>query len=317
MRKLRPFHFISLPLFLCLAAYADVSQTFVVRIQPSKTISPELAVEFTKKFTGNEDAQSFETKIKGGRVLVRVGTFLSMSDFDGALLTVVDRPSKRYSTVSPQEYQLAWRTLMSAKKEEMSKAPGIRIEEKIHPTGQTKKIHGIDTEEHQLRLAMRFSETESIGVRMSMWTPSMQERVRNPMLLELQRYAERAYVPGDFVAELSRTLGTGDGSLTEVMEAMKSIGVALELRIGYTFSGMGSEPLMELVQELIEFSGDQIPEVVFAVPRDYAPVPIGELLPDVMSPVSTKSDVKAPVMRPGTEDPVADPDRPKLQRRTP
>ncbi|MDZ4802298.1 MAG: hypothetical protein SGI92_29415 [Bryobacteraceae bacterium] len=316
MFLLRP---LSLAVLSCCVLHADVSQTFVVRIQPTKALPPELAEQVAKQFAATVDSMSFETKIKGSRALVRMGTFVSVSDFDGALLTVVDRQSKRYSTVSPQEYQRAWRSFAEGKKQPAaSLKKAMTVDTKPHPTGKTRTIHGIAAEEYLFGISAPVSGKESIAVRVSVWVPVQAERVRHPALLEMQRYTDRAYVPGDFLADLTKSLDVSGKGIGELVETMKSIGMYLEMRASYAVPGMGNEPLVETVQELIEFSTDEIPDAVFAVPRDYTPVSINELLPEVLSPTSLKpGDVKAPVMLPGTGDDDPAPDRPKLQRRKP
>lgn len=330
MHQLRPLYVAALGLFSCLTLHADVSQIFVVRLNLSKQLPPALVEKMAKEMSATTDSLGFEVKIKGSRALVRMGSFISYSDFDGALVTVVDRPSKRFSTVSPQEYHRAWRAWEDGVRKAVASAspngaaPGISMkpESKIHATGKTRKIQGIETEEYQFTVAAPLSNTESMRLRISLWCPVQQERVHNPALIELQRYSDRAYVSPDFLKDMTKSVDTAAPGFTALVEEMKRVEPYLEMRVGFSLPGMGAEdgePAFEMVQELIEFSTEPLSDALFAPPRNFAPASIDELLPVVMEQgmkqLPGARDVKAPVMRPGTEDASPDPDRPKLQRK--
>jgi hypothetical protein len=307
--KLRPVWF--LVVLTAVPLCADVTEKVALRLEPGPDLPPQLTESIAKQLLGSSAALSFEVRLKGSRASLRTGNFFAVSDFDGAIVTVLDSAGRRYATAGADEYQRIQKDLLAAaaaKSESHSRsAMELRISTPPHPTGKTKKLHGIDVAEQELTLTAPVG-TSAMSVRMSLWCATERERVNNPAILELQRYTDRSYIPAGLASNMANAIGSGTDAkfMAEFVKSLLSLGTCLEMRVSYL--GPGGEDMMHLVQEMTEFSTAAIPEAEFETPRSYAVA----RMEDLLASQSTRGEVKA---APVLDEPSSDPDRPKLQRK--
>ncbi len=317
----RPF---AVLLLSSVALFGDITEKVSFRVEAGKHMPPEIAAKIAETFATVMEGLSQDVQIKGSRATVRIGTFFSISDFDGALITILDRDNRRYATVSAQEYRRAWKDQHGTAQSQAA-APQrgeMRVDGQLRATGKTRTLHGIEVEERQVKLSLPVSTGDSMKIVLSLWYPTAEAKAHNPAIIELQRYSERAYIPDGFVTELTSTMGSAVGvkGMDKLLGMMMEAGLHLEMRAGYImpFPELPPDvPVFEIVQELTELSTAPIDDSVFAVPRDFGPAPIAEVLASVSASEKTPSRpaVKAPVILDGDEDP--DPAKPRLRRRKP
>ncbi len=304
------------PLFVAIlaltssVAYADLSLKFTTRIEPGKASSPEMAkimAEALAKESRNAIPDQI-VRIKGNRALDVMGKATVISDFDGALLTIIDPEGKRYSMVTPAEYLRATKAMLAkytsvSSKGPSSTLPAMKIDVTSRRTGQVSKVLGIETDETEVLVAMTMPGLPGrSGMRMSisLSSPTQAERFSNPKIAELQRHLDRAYVRQENITGILDAFPGAPAGLDKMVEAITRVGLVVRTRVG---TSVGDQAFgMEMIHELTEFSDAGIPDSIFAIPRDYAPAPIADVLP-ILLPVDApadKGDVKAPVIRPGT-----------------
>jgi hypothetical protein len=295
---------VPLLLVLAAAAHADVTVRYAFDVKPSPSLPPQ-AVEAMR----TQMSKPMVLRIKGNKAYGEVMGMTVISDFDGALVTVLDPANKRYATASSTEYAATVAKSAELPAEARKVLDTMKFDVQTRATGRAQVIKGIHALEREIvfTVGLPAGQGPSPGdmrTVYSVWTPDSEELIRNPILRELSQYAARAYVgmnPADvFTKMFGQTPGMGE-KMRAMTEAFKDVRVMLGSRSAVYMPGMAAmmeqlrkagqpvpqgldpnAPLMETVMDLQELSGAPVSPAVFKIPQDYAPAPLADVLKAVM-----------------------------------
>jgi hypothetical protein len=122
---------------------------------------------------------------------------------------------------------------------------------------------------------------------MSCWAPKDDELAKNPILRELRTFSQRAYQGTDMSAAAQKMFGQTPamGPASKMMGVFKDTPVLLRMNMSIFVPGMaeklpgaGDSPLMQMTMDMAELSAAEIPDSIFAIPREYSVVTVGEAL---------------------------------------
>lgn len=297
--------------FAVMAGRADVTLRYSVDFKAGPAMPPQ-AVEAMK--TQLQMPMNQVTYLKGSKAYAKVFGFTAISDFDGAVITVLDPKNKRYATVSAAEYAAAAGKQAEIPPEARKVLEALQFDVNSRATGQTRVIHGINAEEREVVLSITMPaglQGGPKGMRMvySMWAPRSDAAVNNPALQELQLYTARAYAgmnPSDMMQKMfAQTPGMAQ-KLKTMMDEFKNIHALLGFRGAMYVPGMAemmekmraagqpvpnavdpNAPMMEFTMDLTELSTAAVPDSVFQVPADYVLGPMDEVMKSALPPRPT------------------------------
>jgi hypothetical protein len=285
----------------------DVTVRYSYEMKPGAMIPPAAAEQMRQQMKELLPESGLYLQLKGNRAYSTGFGMTSISDFDGAMITVVDTKSKKYATAETAAYLRSVVERQEAVKKRMPAEAQKAMEQmktstEVRKTGRTKTIHGIAATETEMILTMEMPGTPVGPMRsvMSFWSPEKSEVDSRPALRELRFFAQRAFEGTNPATTLDRAFGQAPGmgsSMKQMMEEFKDSAVVLEMRVSSYAPGLaaamtkaGDEqkaaladaPLMEMIMELQELSTADVPASVFDIPRDYTAVPMAELLTGAM-----------------------------------
>jgi hypothetical protein len=294
-----------------IAGRADVTLRYSVDFKAGPAMPPQ-AVEAMK--TQLQMPMKQVTYLKGSKAYAKVFGFTAISDFDGAVITVLDPKNKRYATVSAAEYVAAAGKQAELPPEARKVLEAMRFDVTSRATGRASVIKGIDAEERELVLSMSMPaglQGGPKGMRMvySIWTPRSDAAVNNPALQELALYTARAYAgmnPADMMQKMfTQTPGMAQ-KLKAMIDEFKNMQAVLGFRGAMYVPGMAemmeklrqagqpvpegldpNAPMMEFTMDLEEMSTATVPDSVFQVPSDYVLGPMDEVMKSALPPRPT------------------------------
>jgi hypothetical protein len=283
---------------------ADVTLRYSFDIKPGPMIPAQAAEAMKAKLKPMGTA----IYLKGNKAYTTMMGLTAISDFDGALITVLDPEHKRYATVSSAEYAAAISKQAAIPPEASKMFESMKVDVQTRATGRTEAIHGIQAEEREMTLTVEMPSGPqgSLGaMRMvyTFWPARSDEVIRHPVLQELAAYADRAYAgmnPADMMQKMfAQTPATGEKMRTMMAEFQKMKTVLRMHGAVYTPGAAAmmeqlrkagkpvpafdpNAPTMEFVMDLQELSGADLADSVFAIPQDYTLAPVGEVVKNMM-----------------------------------
>jgi hypothetical protein len=283
-------------------APADVTLRYSLDIKASPIMPPQ-ALEALKS-----QMQGYTIYLKGSKALVRIMSFTTISDFDGAMITLLDPKGNRFATVSSAEYMSAVGSLAQAPPEARKVLDAMKFDVSTRATGRSEVVHGIQAEERELvfTIHMALPQFAEGPLRMVylMWAPRSDEVVRNRALQELSFYTDRAYAgmnPADMMQKAFGQIPGMAEKLRSVMQESRNMRAILRMRGAFYMPGMAAileklrqsgrpvpegvdpnAPMMEFMMDLLEMSTAEISDSVFRIPDDYTPAPFEEVMKSVM-----------------------------------
>jgi hypothetical protein len=290
------------------AARADVTLRYSFEVKPGAAMPPP-AVEAMKSQL--QTLPGFVTRLKGSQAFSAVMGFNAITDFNGALITILDPKGKRYVTVSSAEYVSAVSRQIELPPDARKLMEGMKIDAQARVTGRTSVIQGIQAEEREFVSVIEMPagpQGPSRAMRMvySVWAPRSDEIIRHPALQELAEYAARAYAgmnPADMMQKMfAQAPGMGE-KMRAIMDEFKNARVILGARGAVYLPGMAAmmeqlrnagkpvppgfdvnAPMMEFIMDLQELSTEEVPMSAFEIPEGYTLGPIDEVLNNALPP---------------------------------
>jgi hypothetical protein len=249
------------------------------------------------------------TRLKGSKAFATIMGMTTITDFDGALITILDPKGKRFATATPAEFAAAVGKRAELPPEARKRLEAMKIDFQARATGRTEVIKGIQAEEREMVFTIEMpagpqGQTGSMRMVYSVWAPRSDEVTRNPALQEFAQYVDRAYAgmnPADMMqAMFGQAPGLGE-KMRAMMNEYKDLRVTLGTRGAVYMPGMaalmeqlrkagkpvpagfdGNAPMMEFIMDLQELSTEEIPAGVFDIPPDYTLGQIDEILQSML-----------------------------------
>jgi hypothetical protein len=267
-------------------------------------VPPAFAETMREEMKSLLPTEGIKTQVKGNRAYSSLPGMTSISDFDGAMITLLDPKNKRYATAESAAYL---RTVMDMHHAASRQIPAeaqqrmaqMKTSTSVRKTGRTRTIHGIRATETELTWTMEMPGGPTGPMRsvFSLWIPEEGEAERHPALRELRFFTQRAYEGTNPVAALPKMAGNGSGMLSgmsALMGELRDAAIVLQMRIASWAPGLSAlagnavdqdaavraadAPLLEVILNLEELSTAEVPASVFDLPREYAVVPLSEIL---------------------------------------
>lgn len=299
-------------ILLCGAAAATLSADVTIRyayeIKPGPMVPPAVAENMRAQAQTLLPASGIKTQVRGNRAYASMPGMTSISDFDGAIITIIDAKNKKYATAESAEYIRSFADVHNSAKKEMSaeaeqKLTQMKTSTSVRKTGQTRIIHGIPATETEFTLTIEMPGTPTGPMRsvFSIWVPAKGEVDRHAALREMLFFMQRAYEGTDPVAAMQKVIGNGSGTLAgmnRLIGELRDSGVVLEMRVASYAPGLAAmvsnaggkdaafpaadAPLMEVIMRLEELSTAEVPVSAFDIPREYTVVTMSEILRGVL-----------------------------------
>ncbi|HYP13594.1 MAG TPA: hypothetical protein VEQ63_06705 [Bryobacteraceae bacterium] len=298
-------------LLLCGAAAATLSADVTIRysyeLKPGPMVPPAVAEKMRAPMETLLPASGLKMQVKGNRAYSNMPGMTSISDFDGAMITIIDPKNKKYATAESVEYIRSLADVHNSARKPMPAAEQMMAQMKtstsVRKTGKARIIHGIPATETEFTLTIEMPGTSPRSMRsvFSIWVPGQGEVERHPALREMLFFTQRAYEGTDPIAATQKVIGNGSGlfsGMSRLIGELRDSGVVLEMRISTyalgraeTVTSTGGKdaavpasdaPLMEVVMRLEELSTAEVPASAFDIPREYAVVTMNEILRGVL-----------------------------------
>ena len=266
-------------------------------------------------------------RIKGNKASSSQGSLTSIMDLMTQELTLVDTSHKRFASAPASKYTEQIKgavPAVPAQAREIFASMKSNVESRT--TGRTDVIQGIQAEEREFVMTLDMAVPGGpaapgpfMKLIMQVWSPKAEEAQRPGALQELKSYtasATAAMNPADMIQQIAGGLpGFGD-SLAKVMkEASGNGNVALRthMEIVMPFLAIMSQqlpqqpgqprgpaldpnaPLMQMTQEVIELSTDPVDDALFAVPSEYQPASLEEILNGMIPTARPPAPAPGPV----------------------
>ena len=281
-------------LVLVSSARADVTLNSKMDFKLASFLPPQ-AAEAMNKQLGQTMGSTIVLRVKGQRSLTNMGPLNVITDRGKGTLTLVDNKGKRFATSTIAEYGDRMKAAIPQLPPEAQKMfEGITIEAKTDKTGNTAVIKGIKAEETVLLVTVTMpgpmAAMGGINVEMHVWGATKEELDRLPALKEAAEYMSKDGQQ-DTDAMMSKLVsalpGMGEklkGPMEEMRKASSPAVLRREVKVLMPGSAkmMGAkdpnEPMTQFTIDLVDFSGDPIPDSVFETPPDYQSVKPEELI---------------------------------------
>jgi hypothetical protein len=292
-------------------------------VKPGEMLPPALAKSMREQMKAAMPGPAMTSQLKGNRAFSQIRGISSISDFDGAMITLVDQREKKYATAERSVYM---RKLADSQGRGNAPTPdethggmaGIKMSSEFRKTGQTRTIRGIRATETEMTITMEMPGTPSDSMRavVAVWLAEKQEVERNPALRELAFFSRRAFAGTDPAGEMGKAFDQSPGlraAFEQLVAEIKDVGVMLEIQVTTymppsvtaIFQQAASNnpdstkvdpsgPFMTTVMTMTELSTAEVPDSVFEIPRDYTAVDIGELLGVMMRPAGPPAPTTQP-----------------------
>ena len=265
-------------------------------------------------------------RIKGNKASSSQGNLTSILDLMTQEMTLVDTSHKRFASASASKYTEQIKgavPAVPAQAREIFASMKSNVESRS--TGRTAVIQGIQAEEREFVLTLDMNipggpatPAPFMKMIMQVWSPKAEEGQRPGALQELKNYtasATAAMNPAEMMQQIAGGLpGFGD-SLAKVMkEASGNGNVALRthMEIVMPFLALMSQqlpqagqargpapdpnaPLMQMTQEVVELSTDPVDDALFAVPAEYQPASLEEILNGMIPTARPAAPAPGPV----------------------
>lgn len=290
-------------------ALADATIGYEMDIKPGAMV-PAAAIEQMRNGP-IKYPMKMTLRVKGDRYTSTFANIRSIGTTKSSDMTLIDPSASAYAVTTYEAWLASGQSQVANIPEEAKKIlEQMKFETKSAPTGQTKKIMGVDAEETSATLTISMPVPPSappttprqFEMRMSVWTAKSSELERVPHLKELGSVMKRMMANFD----PSKSMSAMFGSMPGVTDALKSFSdiftregsVFLEYTGGFYIPGMadmarqaGQEPpagvdlngpVMEMVMKPTEIGGEAVGEQEFEVPKGYAKVEAAEIMAAMM-----------------------------------
>jgi hypothetical protein len=249
-------------------------------------------------------------RIKGSKSYNEIGRASFISDTAGKELILVDTAGKKYASTTMDEYLRALDSAVSIHERAKSTLAAFKSKgADSKATGRTATIQGIEAEERQIEWslegpAMPNMPLGSIRFVMQIWVSKESEAARVPALRELAAYNQSALSAVGGIKKFQDML-PGWGDLASLMhDVAKSNSVMLRRHIDLFMPALAADmkqmpagnnplggsfdpngPLIQINEDMVEFSTAPVPDSQFQVPEQYQRESVEEFVKSQLSGV--------------------------------
>jgi hypothetical protein len=276
-------------------ACADVTIRMKLEFKAAVPLPPEVAAQMPGDIV---------MQVKGTRGVTNASKMVFIGDAARNQILLLDPAGKRYAATSAEAYMKALEAVMP--KMPAGAAGSMTATNTARATGRTTAIQGIQAEERELVLSMDApAGVQASGPFMKMvlqvWSAQSGEDAKVPALREIQDYSKWSMGAMNPLTSMSKSLGQLPGfaeAFGKFFEDIQKNG-ALVLRVhadvfmpamaelmknmppGANPFGANIDPngsLIQMNQEVIEFSTAPIPDSAFAVPAGYKTAELADIV---------------------------------------
>jgi TonB family protein len=289
------------------ALRADVTLRYKVEIKPN----PGLTAPNTQGL--NTAAQEMVLRLKNGKGFSQAAGFSHILDFTTKEVTYLDTAGKRYA-------KLPYDQLVNELAKAMPVIPAAvgaamaSIKVDVSParvTGRSEVIQGVEAEEREIVVSVEAPAAPNMPagpaarIVMQMWTAKPGEVLRVPAIRELTGYSLFAYATMNPVANVEKALKQMPGFANvfdPLMQEMPATTAVLRVHMdlfmpamtaalqrmppGSTSRGAGFDPtapFLQMNQEVVEISGEPVPDSFFQIPEGYQEAPVSDLIKGMLA----------------------------------
>ena len=293
---------------------ADVTVRYQSEFKPSPAVAP-----FMEAFMKTAQAGSDKTvRMKGNKAYTTVGSVDEVFDFVKQEVILIDPAHKTFAMMPLSQLvdqMAAALTPASSEQLQAARKAMASIQTKVDSkvTGDTAEIQGIQAEERVVTVTLDMPMPAALakagpGMNMKLaihiWTATKAEALRVPALRELTGYqAWQRYVlsPAAMFQKFAGKMPGMSKMLDPIFEELfkdQSVVLRMHMEMYMPFlaamskqmAGKGQAgpmidpdaPLIEVNQEIAELSSAPVDASLFEVPKDYAAVPIEDLVGELV-----------------------------------
>ena len=292
---------------LLLGAGLPLSADVTIRYTIETQANPATAAMMGRMAAGMPGGNGIILRVKGTQGYTENSLFRSVTDFTKGQVTVIDTANRQYATVPSSEYVDAFARAvpkMPAAARESMAAMKTNVESRA--MGKTATIAGMEAEETEITMTMDLPSPNgapagSMKMVMHVWSATQAEVLRRQSLRELAAYSMWMNASTNATGSLGRMfeqMGTGDGMKKLFEQTAQKGGLALRVQTEMYMpfmaamlarGGQGNgaavdpnAPVMQMTQEVAEFSDAPVPDSVFQIPEGYQAVPIESIVAQVI-----------------------------------
>jgi hypothetical protein len=303
---------LALALWVAPGLRADVTIRYQSEFKLSAAFGP-IMEPFMKTV---QAGSAISVRMKGNQGYTTMGKWIEIFDFVKQEVTLIDPVQKTFAALPVS--QLAGKmadALPQATSGQMQAAQqamaSIKTKVDSQMTGKTEEIQGVQAEEREVAITMDMpmpagmNQTgPSMRMVMHIWTAKKEEALRVPAIRELTGYqAWQKYIlnPEGMFEKLAGKMPAMSNTIGPLLEEIfKNQSVILRTHMemympfmavaakqmaaqGRTFPAIDpNAPLMEMNQEVAELSSAPVDASLFEIPKDYAAVPAGDMIRDML-----------------------------------
>jgi len=302
-------------LFSAAQLWADVSFLTGFRFEPGAGMPAAAMESMTKSMPAMPVVR---TRIKGTRMLSRLGDLDMIVETGTQEITLLDSASKTFATGQMADYvaglgkQMPASPTMPREFEQMMS--GIQLD--TRKTDRTDVIYGIRVGEREISMSMKLAlppipagdrptpaapPSMEMKVLIHLWSALPAEVERVPALRELDAVMTKSKgTSQDFIQQLGAMLPFASNSMTKLFdEISKEQGYPLRTQMEFTMPGFAEMmaqfgppgesrggnfpkgPLMTMTMEITDLSTAPVDDAIFQVPKDYKAAPFADLVKKV------------------------------------